>query len=562
LAQIQESAPAWLREACPSATLAEALPPRSPDDKRAVDEVYPDGTAIGLALRNRAAQGAAEVQRISAEGARVASEWKAVVRAAFRAAEVASRLREEEWELPRARLLADLRARRNELTAQLSSCQRPGGSRPGEPLDPVDLRRLEASLDAYQEVVRSLDFSHRHDPNILSVALTGTPLADLTRTATGPAPAERYRAALSSAKRTDGEATTAWEQVAAAVSRWTPAAVLAEAIISSVSGDRLEGLVMGSGVGALSLRVREALLADRARELLGELTDLELGAVLSAIPGEGTVWPEAPAATRAGRIAQILTRSGADDRPPLFGQQAFTLFLDRIASEVEELSPAAVGHVGTDIRRGLEQYLKQFLALYSPLGLTPDERQEVTNATLGTLTGYVIRVLSRPEPNSDACRADQRWHELASRVHRATARPGWLDRLTESLQTLPVLANCFPHHIVRGDREMTDGERRQTLRSLISEATRVVRELGDSDLYPICLRFVNLTPDHLYVVRYEFQSDPARGEREIVAFSTFPPSMPGFAGNFLEAIYRQILMMVPFTDSQRVDPLIAPLVPI
>jgi hypothetical protein len=239
------------------------------------------------------------------------------------------------------------------------------------------------------------------------------------------------------------------------------------------------------------------------------------------------------------------------------GQQAISRFLDDLAVRMDDLTAADVVHAGTDLRRLLEQYLKQFLALYGILALSNQEQKAVTNEALGALSSLTIRVLNAPDLQCEACRADRRWLELARRLQTASQHA---NELLGALQRLPRLTNCFPHHVVRGDREMTDGERRQALRLLLHEATTVVGRLRDAGLYPTCLRFAFVQPDPLYFLRFEFESDPAAAGREVVAFTRFPPVIPGASSNLLEAIYRQVLVMMSFTNPERIDPLIAPLV--
>ena len=71
---------------------------------------------------------------------------------------------------------------------------------------------------------------------------------------------------------------------------------------------------------------------------------------------------------------------------------------------------------------------------------------------------------------------------------------------------------------------------------------------------------MNVRPDSMYTCRFEFESDPPLGGREVVAFSQFPPVIPGLSGSLLEALYRQVLLMMPFSNPNRIDPLLAPLV--
>jgi hypothetical protein len=270
--------------------------------------------------------------------------------------------------------------------------------------------------------------------------------------------------------------------------------------------------------------------------------------------------PVLPIKTRRGRIESILTRIGGDVRSSLMGQAALLRFLGDILHRLDDLSGPEIIHHGTELRRRMELYFKQFLALYGPLALEGHERQALMDRTLGPLTDLVIRVLRRPDPNSAACRGDPRWQEVARQLRLACGQPGWHETLVGTVQRLSRNANVFPHHIVREGHEMTDGQRRQSLRQLAHDAITVVEALRQHDLYPICLRFSNVTPDSLYVVRFEFESDPPDQGREVVAFSSFPPTIPGFGTNFLEALYRQVLLMIPFSNPVRIDPLLAPLV--
>jgi hypothetical protein len=79
-----------------------------------------------------------------------------------------------------------------------------------------------------------------------------------------------------------------------------------------------------------------------------------------------------------------------------------------------------------------------------------------------------------------------------------------------------------------------------------------------ANLYPLCLRSLGIHPDQLYQYRFEFESDPLLGGREEVAFSQFPTVLPGTGGSLFGVLFRQIMLMIPFNDPVRIDPLLVP----
>jgi hypothetical protein len=125
---------------------------------------------------------------------------------------------------------------------------------------------------------------------------------------------------------------------------------------------------------------------------------------------------------------------------------------------------------------------------------------------------------------------------------------------------LAQLSNVFPHHIIRDDRELPPAERLAHLSELSRTVREVVRRFRDAQLYPICLRFTNVRPDNMYTCRFEFESDPPVGGRELVAFSQFPPNLPGLSGELITTLYRQTLLMLPMGNPDRLDPFLVPAV--
>jgi hypothetical protein len=229
--------------------------------------------------------------------------------------------------------------------------------------------------------------------------------------------------------------------------------------------------------------------------------------------------------------------------------------LENLTGEMEGLADEQVILHGTGLRRTLEQFFKQFLAVYGPLGLSEDERQHIPNDMLGALTGLTIRLLTRPQPPEPA---GPPWTDLFERLREARQGDGWLQSVKDSLEPLSRLTNVFPHHIVREGRELGPADRWRALAEL-THCTRQVLELfHQAQLYPFCLRFIGLSPDPLYRYRFEFESDPPLGGRECVAFSRFPPPLSSAAGGLFEVLYRQVLLMVPFNAPPRIDPFLVP----
>jgi hypothetical protein len=241
------------------------------------------------------------------------------------------------------------------------------------------------------------------------------------------------------------------------------------------------------------------------------------------------------------------------------GEEAISGFLANLNATLEALSAEEVWEKGIALRVRLEQYLKQFLALYGPLALDWREQEQCVSQTLGRLSLLTIRILGAPNPAGDACGGDARWEEMAEQIRLAKAEPGWFDQVKSALDAIPRWSNNFAHHIVRNGRELSDVERRNILRDFIADARTVADCLRRRCLYPVCLRYAGVKPDDRHVIRFEFDSDPARREPEAIVFTALPPVIP------MEAVYRQALMMFPLAGqlSSRplVDPLLRPLFP-
>jgi hypothetical protein len=82
-----------------------------------------------------------------------------------------------------------------------------------------------------------------------------------------------------------------------------------------------------------------------------------------------------------------------------------------------------------------------------------------------------------------------------------------------------------------------------------------------AELYPICLRFLNVHRDSMYRCRFEFECDPPLGGRELIAFSQIPPQIPGLAGDLFSQLFQRILLMLTFENREAIDPVVTPFAP-
>lgn len=571
LSKLQRTIPAWLSEALPNASIESLLPQRDKHGSLLINDLLSEHSPLKQAIERREREDRARNEIIRREREQTADECRRVVGQKLDQILEQSRISLAMWEQHRGAVIAALQKMRDSAAQQLHESDEKffRTAKPKISLDSQIISELRAALNEYARVVEQIHYPYRSDPLVRREPLAA-PVADLLgykREYHGIDPLAEFRRRLEETDRghlSIAHASAGFLKEAELMqSFWTPGARIAKAISQALSLSRQEEVISPGLHGELPFRLKEALLRDGGAEMLGRLTDLELGEVLhSVLRQTGDNLQETLPRTRGALIELILARAGADPRPALFGQTAMRQMLTDLEAQTDDFSPEEVLNRGVDLRRKLEQFLKQFLALYGLLGLTEEERLSLPNQTLGTLGSLMVRVLKRPNPQTPACAEDDRWRVLADSIRAAHENKGWLDALVKALGQLPAEANCFAHHVLRDGIEMSTGERRRNLRMLIRDAATIVDGLSTQGLYPICLRFNNVKVDSLYVSRFEFDSDPPRPEKEVVAFSQFPPVIPGITGDLFKAIYRTILLMFPLSNPERIDPLLAPLVPV
>jgi hypothetical protein len=562
LVERRRTAPPWLLEELPELTVGEAgiLPERNASKVSAEDIPEP----LIQAARRRQPEQAGQSETLHKEFEREAAERRAAVADAVRQAVKSYESDAAEAELLHCRIIGELIRSRSGLAREVEAAEvrlPPPQAAPTR-IDREAVERLRRAVDTYEGIAHAILYPHRHDPQVQSVSLLRT-VTDAVgikgdvRVPERRVP-EQLRMKIHEVAVEDERAGKLYEELLQAQPRWTPAAQLANAL--EALGERRLNEVLSAGLkGDVRLRLREALLYGRAEPLLETLTDGELGQIIESLSSGVSPKTDAPPTSRRARIRSILALVGADPMPSLMGQETLKNYVTALNDKHEELTSAEVSHYGTDLRRMLEHYLKQFLLTYAPLALSREERQAVHNATLGPLKDLTSRVIRGHVLDSEI-HSDERWQKTAEKLRvAATLNDDTITRVIEALNRIPLQANRLAHHVIIDGREMSEEERRKALRNFVHDTLVVVDGLWSLDLYPICLRFTGVTPDDMFVARFEFDSDPRRSGKEIVAFSKFPPSIPGM-DNFFETLYRQILLMVPFSNPERIDPILVPLV--
>lgn len=556
------TAPPWLLEELPELTIGEAgiLPERNASKVSAEDIPGP----LIQASRRRQPEQAIHSENRRKEFEQEAAEQRAAVADAVRQAAKSYESDAAEAELLHCQIIGELIRSRSVLAREVEAAEVRLPSPPEAPtrIDREVVERLRCTIDEYEGITHAILYPHRHDPLVQTVSLLRavTDAAGIKGNVRLPEQRvpEQLRMKIHEVAVEDELAEKLYQELLQAQLQWTPAAQLANAL-EALGESRLNEILPAGLKGDVRLRLREAFLYGRAEALLGTLTDGELGQIMERLSSGVSPKTDAPPTARRARIRSILALVGADSMPSLMGQETLKNYLTVLHDKLEELTSPEVSHYGTDLRRMLEQYLKQFLLTYAPLALSREERQAVHNATIGPLKDLTFRVIRGHVLDSEI-HSDERWQKIAEKLRMAaTLNDDTITQVIEALNRIPLQANRLAHHVILDGREMSEEERRKALRNLVHDTLVVVDGLWGLDLYPICLRFTGITPDDMYVARFEFDSDPRRSGKEIVAFSKFPPSIPGIDDLF-ETLYRQILLMVPFSNPERIDPILVPLV--
>ena len=342
-----------------------------------------------------------------------------------------------------------------------------------------------------------------------------------------------------------------WQEAFPTPPSFTPGSRLADALLGTIQPERLEKILPRGLKGDLQHRLKESLMAvaDGKPSLLEELDLSELSAVCGFLEKSPTDC--APHRLREEVIQSILSAIGADQQPGPFGSTAMSALLVQVETECISLDEDGLRSSGNKVRIRLEYYLKQFISFYGPLALSPDELNESVDSSLALLCQWTRLLIEKPDPQSSGCGNDKSWVAVSTHIQKAREDTTWWAGLRTVLSELPKRANDYSHNIIIERRQMQTEEIRKSLRQFVNIAKHLVEHLNTKSLYPICLKFRSMKRDDMYGVRLEFESDPPREPCEVVVFSH----------GQLERNWdwlRCCLVMFPFSNPSRVDPLIRP----
>lgn len=451
-----------------------------------------------------------------------------------------------EFEIAWGSLHSGLEDARADLEARIRAFSNSALAAP-QPIESALLGEMRSLVHSLGGIPNELRYDFASDPDVRLVALRSR-LQEAAGLANTPRidPAEVVGSLLQKGNAA-GAKRDAWiESTRERGLSSTPAARLGDAILSTFSTERIERVLPPGLVGDLDGRTREALMGSAAHELLSSLDSVELARLLGVLdpkvqaPGE-----------RDLLISRVLASVGADARPDLFGQGGMEHSLDSLLARLAALTPQQVMFEGGRLRRRVEQYVKQFVAMFAPAWLEEDEIHRVAGATLGDLIGWTRRILTSG-PRETGRAHGTHWRRVIDRVSSWRETSGEADRLHAALDTARDRCNVFAHHSRRDGRELAPAELARALREATEQVCAAVAIIGKSGLYPICLRFKGVEADSLYVLRFVFESDPSQPEPEVVTFSSLPMVDEGV----LSMLYGSILLMIPFTNPARVDPLL------
>ena len=428
----------------------------------------------------------------------------------------------------RAKLAGELLACKNAITGDIQSLSNPDKN----PVNVEEIERLLHFLGEYESAVKGVRLPYLGDQRVVKVPLP-TSLGRLIDTPNEFPPLARLRNELVEIK------SSVPRNIIAA----TPSHRLSEAIQASIGSSEIEPLLSPNSIGSFELRLEESLGEESVTQFLSGMNESQLRLVWNKLASPGYQLPP----SREALIQGIRELAGMDCRPELVGPGLMKELMARARSIALCGDSVTVYASGTEIRRRIERYLKQFIIVYSSLALS--EKTKMLNETLRPLAemvSHIVKTAKLEEPG---------WEEIADRFAAARNDQAWLSGIEESLTRIPDLSNVFAHDRI----SITVDELRSDLLAFVGAVEQLICGLDKYGLYPVSLRFTRLHADAGHFVRLEFEADPPKGGSEIVVFESWPPVLPGVSGDIFPTLVKSLLLMVPRSNPIRMEPILRPL---